>query len=159
MKLLIFNGDVVGQIEYAPAAASSYPIIGDDTVVMMCIWVLRRAKGHDFGKKLLEDMIKSEKEADGFATVALENHWSPWFMKWQMESLGFKPIDSMNVFHKIKRENQAFTIYLMWMPIAEGAKPPRWDKQELLKGITFCMAHPLYRPQKAEGTIFEEVRS
>lgn len=38
-KLLIFNGEVVGQIEYAPAEASGYPIMGDDVVVMNCIWV------------------------------------------------------------------------------------------------------------------------
>jgi N-acetylglutamate synthase-like GNAT family acetyltransferase len=159
MKLLISDGDVIGQIEYAPAEVSGYPISGSKIVVMMCVWVLRRAKGHDFGKQLVEDMIKSEEGADGFAAIALENHWSPWFLKWQMEKLGFKPLDSIRVVHKAKREEQAFTVYLMWMPIAEDAKPPNWDKKKLLEGVTFCMAHPLYRPQKVEGNILEEVRS
>ena len=90
-KLLIFNGNVVGQIEYAPAEVSYYPIMGDNIIVMNCIWVLRKAKGHNLGKRLLQDIIKSEKDAVGFATIALENHWSPWFKKWQMEKLGFKP--------------------------------------------------------------------
>ena len=94
-KLLIFNGEVVGTIEYAPAEASGYPIKGNNVIVMNCIWVLRKAKGHNFGNLLIRDMIKSEKEAAGFATIALENHWSPWFMKWQMEKLGFKAMDSM----------------------------------------------------------------
>jgi hypothetical protein len=44
---------------------------------MNCIWVLRKAKGHNLGKRLLQDMIKNEKDAAGFATIALEDHWSP----------------------------------------------------------------------------------
>ncbi|HXX87170.1 MAG TPA: hypothetical protein VEH86_01830 [Candidatus Acidoferrum sp.] len=157
MKLLVSTDeDLIGQIEYAPARVSGYPITGDNIVVMMCIWVLRRAKGHDFGEQLVRSMIKGEKDAAGFATIALENHWSPWFKKWQMERLGFKPLDSIRVMQKTKHKDQVFTIYLMWMPRTAEAKPPKWDKQKLLQGVTFCMAHPLYRPQKVEGTMFEQ---
>jgi len=49
-KLLIFDGKVVGQIEYAPVEVSGYPVMGDNIIVMNCMWVLRRAKGHNFGK-------------------------------------------------------------------------------------------------------------
>ena len=149
-KLLVSNRDVIGQIEYAPAEASYYPIKGDDITVMNCIWVLRRAKGHDFGKLLLEDMIDSEKDAAGFVTIALENHWSPWFRKWQMEKLGFKPIDSIKVVHITKYKGRVFRIHLMWMPTTENANSPAWDEQKLLEGITACIAHPLYHPQTYE---------
>lgn len=149
-KLLIFNGQIVGQIEYAPTEASYYPIIGDNVMVMNCIWVLRKAKGHSFGKQLLEDMIKSEKDTAGFATIALQNHWSPWFKKWQMEKLGFKPLSVIDVVHKTKHKEQVFSIYLMWMPTSKRAKPPTWNQQELLEGTTFCTAHPLYHPQTYE---------
>jgi hypothetical protein len=154
-KLLLFNGDAAGTIEYAPAEVSYYPVMGDKVIVMNCIWVLRRAKGHNFGRRVLEDMMKSEKDAAGFATIALENHWSPWFKKWQMEKLGFKPIDSVKVAHKTKHKGQAFSIYLMWMPTTENAKPPAWNKQKLLEGVTFCIAHPLYHPQAWKGNILE----
>ena len=149
-KFLIFNGAVVGQIEYAPAEASYYPIIGDNTTVMNCIWVLKKAKGHNFGKQLLEDMMKSEKDAAGFATISLENHWSPWFKKEQIEKLGFKPLDSIEVAHKTKCKGQVFGIWLMWMPTNENAKPPTWKVQKLLEGITSCVLHPLYHPQTYE---------
>jgi len=154
-KLLIFNGEVVGQIEYTPAEVCGYPISGDNVIVMNCIWVLRKTKGHNFGKLLLEDMITSEKVAAGFATVALENHWSKWFEKWRMEKLGFKPIDSIRVTHKMKHRGQPFNIYLMWMPTKEKAKPPTWNRQKLLEGITFCIAHPLYRLQTWKENILE----
>lgn len=149
-KLLIFNGEVLGQIEYSPAEVSYYPIIGDNTIAMNCIWVLRKAKGHNLEKQLLGDMMKSEKDAAGFATIALENHWSPWFKKWQIEKLGFKPLDSVKVTHKTKYKGKVFSIYLMWMPITENAKPPTWDQQKLLEGVTSCIAHPLYHPQTFE---------
>jgi len=71
---------------------SYYPIMGDNMIVMNCIWVLRKAKGHNFGKQLLEEMIKSEKDASSFATIALENHWSPWFKKRQIEKLGLQTV-------------------------------------------------------------------
>jgi hypothetical protein len=154
-KLLLFNGDAVGTIEYAPSEASYYPVMVDKVIVMNCIWVLRKAKGHNFGRVLLGDMMKSEKDATGFVTIALENHWSPWFKKWQMEKLGFKPIDSLKVAHKMKHKGQAFSIYLMWMPTTENTKPPAWNKQKLLEGVTFCIAHPLYHPQTWKGNILE----
>ena len=73
-KLLIFEGKVIGTIEYSQPEVSYYPIIGDKAVVMNCIWVLRKSKGHDFGRMLVEDMIESEKEASCFATNALTEH-------------------------------------------------------------------------------------
>ena len=154
-KLLISDGGIVGQIEYVPAEVSYYSITGNNIIVMNCIWVLRKAKGHNLGRRLLQDMTKSESDAAGFATIALENHWSPWFKKWQTEKLGFKPIDSIKVAHKAKHKGQVFSIYLMWMPRTQNAEPPKWEKQKFLEGLTFCTAHPLYHPQTWEGSIFE----
>lgn len=146
-KLLTFGGDIVGTIEYSPAEVSGFPIAGEDVVVMNCIWVLRRVKGHNFGKKLLNDMMKVEKSAAGFATLAFENHWSPWMKKDQMEKLGFTSIDSLKVRHKTEHRDHCFTVFLMWLPKAKNACPPTWNTEKLLEGVTFCMGHPLYKPQ------------
>jgi GNAT superfamily N-acetyltransferase len=146
-KLLMFNGDIVGTIEYAPAEVSGFPIIGNRITVTNCIWVLRRAKGHDFGKLLMKDMVESEKNSVGFATMAFENHWSGWMRKDQMERLGFKAIDSIRLEHKTKHVGQVFTAYLMWLPTAKDATPPCWDTTKLLEGINFCMGYPLYNPK------------
>jgi hypothetical protein len=53
-KLLIHKKEVVGQIEYSPSEVSYYPIKGENLIVMNCIWVLRKGKGHDFGRQLLK---------------------------------------------------------------------------------------------------------
>ena len=149
--LLIFEGKPVGQIEYAPAEASGYPIRGEGIVVMNCIWVLRRAKGHRLGSLLMNLMMEREKDAAGFATIALENHWSPWLKREHMELLGFKSIDSMKVRHVEKHRERCFKIHLMWLPASEGAREPEWDKLKMLEGVDFCLAHPLYRPERLEG--------
>jgi len=149
-KLLIYDKDVVGQIEYSPSDVSYYPITGENLIVMNCIWVLRRAKGHGFGRQLLKNMIESEKDASGFATIALEDHWSPWFRKEQMEKLGFRAVDAVRVAHKTKHRTDVFSIHLMWMPITKNAKTPSWNKLQLLEGITACIAHPLYHPESCK---------
>ncbi|MEM3550667.1 MAG: hypothetical protein QW222_01440 [Candidatus Bathyarchaeia archaeon] len=154
-KLLVFGGEVVGQIEYAPCGVSGYPIAGEEVIVMNCIWVLRKAKGHNFGKMLLGDMMQSEKNARGFSTIALENHWSPWLRKWQIEMLGFKSIDKIKVAHKTKHKGQAFNIHLMWMPREKDAEQPYWDVEKMLYGESFCLAHPLYNPKMWKDKVLE----
>lgn len=155
-KLLLLNGKIVGQIEYAPAEMSGYPIMGDNIIVMNCIWVLRKAKGRDLGKQILTSMMKSEKSAVGFATVALEDHWSPWLRKEQMEKLGFRSLDLVKVMHKTKHRGQCFKVHFMWLSTTKNANPPTWNKSRLLEGVDFCLAHPLYHPEKTKlKEIFE----
>lgn len=156
-RLLIVDDEVVGQVEYAPAEVSGYPIIGDDLIVMNCIWIFARARGHGFGRMLVEEMRRSEPATSGFATIALENHWSPWFKKDHMEYLGFQPVEAILLRHKTKHPDRIFRLWLMWLPGKEGV-PPTWDKEVFLKGVTFCRAHPLYRAKALEGNLVEEVR-
>ncbi|MFX0168502.1 MAG: hypothetical protein ACFE89_04000 [Candidatus Hodarchaeota archaeon] len=146
-KLLLFKETVVGTIEYSPPEVSYYPIIGDNLIVMNCIWVLRKAKGYNFGRMLIADLIESKREAHGISTIALTGHWSPWFKKEQFERLGFNSLNSVRVTHQTKRKETPFEIHLMWMPMKRDARPPSWHRQKLLEGITACTAHPLYHPQ------------
>lgn len=146
-KILILEGDVVGTIEYAPPEVAGYPINGENVIVMNCIWVLRRAKGHRLGTHLVEDMMESEPNASGFATIGLDDHWSPWFKRSQIEKLGFRSIDSIRVVNKRKHSDRPFTIHLMWLPQHKSARPLTWDRKTLLEGEYFCRAHPFYHPQ------------
>jgi GNAT superfamily N-acetyltransferase len=147
-EVLFVDDDAVGMIEYSPAGASAYPISGTGVWVVNCIWVLRRAKGHRYGKALMNRMIDSLEDAGGLATIALEGHPSPWLRLWQIEYLGFRSINSRTMRHKVKRPETCFRTHLMWMPLAEDAAPPRMDWEEILKGVDFCIAHPLYRAER-----------
>ena len=112
----------------------------------------------DLGRLLVKHMVKGERKAAGFATIALENHWSPWFKKDQIERLGFKSVSSIDLAHKTKHKDHVFRVHLMWMPTPEKAKVPNWSKQEFLEGETFCTAHPLYRPQKWKKSLRQNKR-
>jgi hypothetical protein len=65
----------------------------------------------------------------------------------QIEKLGFKAIDSIQLSHKTKHMSKAFTAYLMWLPRTKHAKPPIWNTDKLLESINFCMGYPLYNPK------------
>jgi len=146
-EVLFMDGDAVGMIEYAPADASAYPIRGAGVWVMNCVWVLRRAKGRGLGRKLMRRMLERAEHAAGFATIALEGHYSPWLRLGHMEYLGFRSIDSRRMRHKVKRPEVRFRVHLMWMPLREGAEPPAMDWDALLRGVDFCIAHPLYHAE------------
>ena len=92
---------------------------------------LEESRGHNSGRMLIDELIRSVKNAAGFAAIASENHWSPWFVKWQMEKLEFRSLGSIKVTHKAKRKDHSFSIYLVWMPVRARARPPIWDKQKL----------------------------
>jgi ribosomal protein S18 acetylase RimI-like enzyme len=163
-KIIELNGDIVGQIEYAPAEVSGLPIYGNGIFVMNCIWILRRAKRCNLGKMLLDDVILSCKKesAEGLATIGLENYPSPWLKRDQMEKLGFKVIKSieLRIGHKKKYRGHIFTVYLMWLPMKKNPTMPNLDIDKLSKGITFCLAHPLYHPENVVSEqIFEIVRT
>lgn len=147
-KILIWNRKVVGQIEYAPAESSGLPIAGKNVFVMNCIWVLKKAKRHDFGRFLLQAALRSIKKQNGhsLATIALENHPSPWLKKEQITKLGFKAIRSVKFECKIKRKGHRFKVYLMWLSIKKNARKPLWKTDKLTEGVRFCLAHPLYHP-------------
>jgi hypothetical protein len=143
-KMLIFNGDCVGTVEYARVEGSGLPIVGSNIIVMNCIWVQEKAQGHRFGKLLLKDMMESEKNASGFATMALENYWGGYFRKSDMESLGFKSVKSLKVRHKTKNRNRCFELHLMWLPMTENSELPTWNESKLLEGVCFCRGHSLF---------------
>jgi len=71
-KVLFYKGDCVGMIEYAPAEVSGLPILGENVIVMNCVWVRRRAAGHCFGRSLVTHMTEDMKGAAGFATLGCD---------------------------------------------------------------------------------------
>lgn len=146
-EILLFDGDVVGQIEYAPAEASGYPIRGDGIWVMNCIWVLRRAGGRGLGRRLIERMLGVIGDASGVATIALEGHHSPWLKLEHMEYLGFRTLGFRRMRHRLKRREICFRVHLMWMPLRSRSAKPEMDWGEMLRGVDFCLAHPLYRAE------------
>ena len=50
-----------------------------------------------------------------------------------------------------------FETHLMWMPMEDGAEPPAMNWEEVLKGVDFCIAHPVYNSESLGlEVVFEE---
>lgn len=145
--VLFMDGEAVGMIEYAPPDASPYPIDGEGVVVMSCVWVLSRAAGRGFGKTLVEGMREDARDAAGFASIALDGHPSPWLRLSHMERLGFTSIDSRRMRHRVKKPEQCFEVHLMWMPLSRYTSEPEMNWHEMLRGVDYCIGHPLYRAE------------
>ncbi len=145
--VLFLDGEDAGVIEYAPPEASPYPIDGEDVVVMSCVWVKRSAEGRGFGRMLLDSMLEDARGAAGFASIALVAHPSPWLRLSHIERLGFTSIDSRRMRHKVKKPERCFEVHLVWMPVSVDAPEPEMDWREMLKGVDYCIGHPLYRAE------------
>ena len=146
--MLFLNGSTVGQIEYAPAEASGLPIYGQSIHVSNCIWVLRKAKGYGFGRLLLNHAIGQAGDTNSLATIGLVGR--SWLKKEHMEYLGFKAIDSFKMRQKTRHVGECFEAHLMWLPLRGDAEPPRWEKEKLLEGVDFCIAHLLCHPESLQ---------
>ena len=64
--------DVRGKvfIEYAPAEAAWRPVVAPGYLVIHCLWVSGRYKGHQIGRELLQHGLEASNAFHGVATVA-----------------------------------------------------------------------------------------
>lgn len=82
-----------GFIEYAPSEICWRGVNARRWMVIHCIWVVGRNKGHGFGSKLLEACIEDAKDMNGVAVVTSSKNWLPkpkLFLKH-----GFEKVDEM----------------------------------------------------------------
>jgi hypothetical protein len=112
---------------------------------MNCIWVHRKARCLNLGKRLMKEMMETEKQIAGFATLALEDYWMIWMRKGEIEKLGFISIESTRLKHKTYHIKKSFKTHLMWLSATKNERRPTWDKSKLLVGVSFCPYHPIYR--------------
>jgi ribosomal protein S18 acetylase RimI-like enzyme len=66
-----------GFIEYAPSEICWRGIDACGWMVIHCIWVVGRNKGHGFGSRLLEACIEDANDMNGVAVVTSSRNWLP----------------------------------------------------------------------------------
>jgi len=47
----------------------------------------------------------------------------------------------------VKKPEKCFEVHLVWMPVSVDAPEPEMDWREMLKGVDYCIGHPLYRAE------------
>jgi hypothetical protein len=137
--LLLYEDAIAGQIEFAPPAATGLPIQGEDLTVIHCLWVLDAYTGLDGSRRLIAACAEANAGCASLATVAY-NASLGWLPRSLFERHGFTVVDQLDTGRFCGETPIA--AYLMWRPLREGAKPPTWNREQLISGVDFCPAYP-----------------
>ncbi|MCK5800168.1 MAG: hypothetical protein KAI47_23420 [Deltaproteobacteria bacterium] len=137
--LLRHEGEVIGQVEYAPPESAALPISGERVVVLHCLWVKDAFAGLDAGRQLLIAAAEANPEADSLATVAYNSELA-WLPRSFFSRNGFITIDQIPT-GRFFGDTQ-INAHLMWRPLRDGAARPNWNRTQLLEGVNFCPAYP-----------------
>jgi GNAT superfamily N-acetyltransferase len=99
LKLLLVNEGAKrgfrarGFIEYIPSKYGWRGIKADRYMVIHCIWVVGKNKGHGYGTKLLQECLKDAKGMNGVVVMTSEKTWLP--KKDLFVRTGFEKVGSM----------------------------------------------------------------
>jgi len=118
-----------GFIEYIPGEFTWRGIDAKGYMVIHCIWVVGRNRGHGYGSKLLELCLNDAKEMQGVAAVTSSRTWLPGaklFIKH-----GFEKVDSMmpDLELYVKRFSNS-------VPMPKFYRFPEEKLKEYARGIT-----------------------
>lgn len=81
----------VGYVEYLPIEAAPYPVVGQNTNFLTCLWVLPHAKHLGIGGSLLAACLGDS--PNGVATIAYQGEYKPVEF---FAHFGFRKVDSMD---------------------------------------------------------------
>ena len=99
VKLLLVNEGAKrgfrarGFIEYIPSEYSWRGINAEKHMVIHCVWIIGKNKGHGYGTKLLQQCLNDAKGMNGVAVMVSEKTWLP--KKDLFIKNGFEKVDSM----------------------------------------------------------------
>jgi ribosomal protein S18 acetylase RimI-like enzyme len=99
MKLLLINEGAKrgfrarGFIEYIPSEYAWRGIKADGYMVIHCIWVVGKSKGHGYGTRLLRECLDDARGMNGVVAMTSDKTWLP--KKDLFIKNGFEKVDSM----------------------------------------------------------------
>jgi GNAT superfamily N-acetyltransferase len=135
LKLLLINEGVKrgfrarGFIEYIPSECAWRGIKADGYMVIHCIWVVGKNKGHGYGTKLLQECLKDARGMNGVVVMTSEKTWLP--QKDLFVKNGFKKVDSMSPYFELYAKRLSEDV-----PTPKFNPIPRRRLEEYLNGVT-----------------------
>jgi GNAT superfamily N-acetyltransferase len=118
VKVALLGREHVGFAHGVPIEHSSWGPIGENLMVVPCLYVTKRGSGHGIGRALMES-IESDARAMGFlGTTTMGFRDLPgaeWFMPVSFfEHVGYAAVDNQGRY------------VLLWKPLSKGAEKPRF---------------------------------
>lgn len=106
-------------IEYLPAEYAWHPLVADEYLHVDCLWVSGRLKGHGYSNDLLGECVRDAKAQGRVGLSILSSARKKGFLAdpKYLRHKGFQVADKSSV-----------GIQLHYLPLVEGAEPPRFKK-------------------------------
>jgi len=135
LKLLLVNEGAKrgfrarGFIEYIPSEYAWRGIKADGYMVIHCIWVIGKNKGHGYGTKLLQECLDDARGMNGVVVTTSDKTWLP-----------KKDLFVKNGFEKVDSKSPSFELYAK--RLSDGAPLPKFNPvprnrlQKYAEGIT-----------------------
>lgn len=75
--LLQVNGYNAGMVEYIPGEHAWRGLQAEGYLVIHCLWVIGRNRGHGYGRQLLDACLEDARGTHGVAVMVSKSHWLP----------------------------------------------------------------------------------
>ena len=114
VKVALCNGEHAGMLYMMPIEVSPWGPIGEDLMVIQCLFVLSKYKGNGIGKALMIEAEEEAKRQDTKGIVVVAYYWDFWFMPATFfEALGYEVVE------------RAGETALLWKVFDESAIAPK----------------------------------
>jgi len=141
------NGKPIAQAECVPIEHAPFPVKGERSIFINCLWIDKDYRNQDVAQKILNTCINEYKKysPQGIATIALDD-WLPWLQVSQFIKLGFMISDAKPTGIKYSGINQQFegreiNAYLLFKSLTSDAIWPQFIEGQRIR-TKFCPGYP-----------------
>jgi GNAT superfamily N-acetyltransferase len=128
VKVVHVDGEIAGSLNMMPIEYSSAGPLGDDLMVLQCLFVPKEFQGKGAGKALMEAAEEEAKRQGKKGLVTYGYRWDFWFMPASfIEKYGFEQVDSFKI-HTDEETGEVQEMVLLWKPFDESAEAPKFPK-------------------------------
>jgi GNAT superfamily N-acetyltransferase len=128
VKVVFVDDEIAGFLNMMPIEHSSTGPLGDDLMVVWCLYVPEKFKGKGAGRALMEAAEEEAKRQGKKGLVSYGYRWDFWFMPASfLEKHGFEPVDSRRIGSE-EESDEVQEMVLLWKPLDGAAQKPRFPE-------------------------------
>lgn len=130
VKVVYVDGKIAGFLNMMPIEYSSMGPLGNDLMVVWCLYVPKEFKGEGAGRALIEAAEEEAKRQGKKGLVTYGYRWDFWFMPASfLERVGFEQVDSRKI-DAAGETDYLDEMVLLWKPFDDSAQLPRFPESK-----------------------------
>jgi GNAT superfamily N-acetyltransferase len=130
VKVVYVDGEISGFLNMMPIEHSPMGPLGNDLMMVQCLYVPKEFKGKGAGRALMEAAEEEARRQGKKGLVTYGYRWDFWFMPASfLEKHGFEPVDSRKIDFEGESEDVQEMV-LLWKPFDDTAQEPRFPESK-----------------------------